>query len=51
MVSPKVFIVAMAVLGVLVGRLTCSGSLVCLAKVCSGMAVSRAVLMGWIFFG
>ena len=29
MVSPKVFIVAMAVLGVLVGRL------VCLAEVCS----------------
>ena len=34
-VSPRVFIAAVAILGVLVGRLACSGSLACLTKVCS----------------
>ena len=34
-VSPRVFIVIVAVLGVLVGRLACLVSLTCSAEVCS----------------
>ena len=35
MVSPRVFIVAVAVLGILVGRLACSSSLACSTLICS----------------